>query len=290
MKIKIGIVSIVMLSVMLKSAPVVSAIEPTAGQVFGYANALCENECFPEAVRQYLKVANDYPGNENIKEAEYMIGECLQREKKYWRAIEHWQDLIKKYPGTEWAKKAEKGIRMIKIVTENSDKLYCESSPKIRAADRYSVTMEDRIAEAYCRNGVEHLVRAAMQTDYGTVFEKREFDRAVYWFDKVLAEYPDTAVSPYAIDQTGTLYWSKQNTEGWNAAVEQCLKIGEKYPADYSWLMRALRWASVIYTDQIKDDGKAKLTLQKLIDRANKELGDDSYYKAYGEVEMAILK
>ena len=84
----------------------VNSAELTSGQVMKIAGDLIKSESFERAIEEYLKVVYLNKSEKYKAEAEYMVGVCLQRNNKFWRAVKQWERVIEKYPATEWAKKS----------------------------------------------------------------------------------------------------------------------------------------------------------------------------------------
>lgn len=250
--------------------------EESAEQVFNYAEQLFSCEVFPQAIEQYLKVIYLLGPNNYVEEAEYKIGECLQREEKYWIAMDRWEKVIQKYPDSKWTEKAKESIKLTELLIQNR-----------RMVEEYSLDLRDKLAKRYIEFGKDFLGRAAKQTEYGLVYEEREFNTAIYWFNKVLKDFPDSIYVPEAIDQIGYAYYLKDRVEDYKQAVIEYSRIVELYPGTV-WEPMILSWIGDIYQNKLGDKKKAIETYQKVVD--NSKYGEDDFYTSYAKTQIAILK
>ena len=118
------------------------AAEDTAEKTKKLADDLCSRECFKEAIKEYLKLVYLFEDTKYAAEAEYKVGECLQRSEKFWRAMSQWNEVISKYSGTEWAGKAKEGIKKTMLVIED-----------VNRKVQYPVTLREKLAYMYILYG-----------------------------------------------------------------------------------------------------------------------------------------
>ncbi len=262
-----------------------------SGQSIKVADELLENECFERAIEEYLKLVYLNVSDKYNANAEYKVGLCLQRNKKYWRAVQQWENVIKKYPATEWAKKAKDGIKAVKIITEDVNRIYDVAGRKyeVNRNPRYPLKLRDKLAEMYIRFGDDFADRAWVSSGYKMELEKYEFETAQYWYEKVISEYPDSFIAPYAIERLGYLYYRSELPGNYSKAVEQYMRMPELFGDRVLWVLRGLRLAADTHRDKLKRKASIEI-YERIRDLAAEKIGDDSFYKNYAETQIESVK
>lgn len=259
-----------------------------AEKTFNYAQELYQAKEFETAIAQYLKVATLDAPNEYEAEAYYMVGECLaaQRQQVQWAgmtalethnlvydAIEQWNKVIEKYPNSAAAGKAKEKIKISQLYVQSKERPYYK--------------LEDLWADLMIGEGIGYLDRAAKVTEYGTVYERREFDKGLYWFDKVIELYPDSDLAAKAQYNKGEAYCRMDRPEDYRKAVEEHWKVVENYPGTI-WAKRSITRIGDICQYNLGDKTQALKAYQKGIEIA--EFGDLDTNKIYCETQISILK
>ncbi len=247
-----------------------------AEDLYGYACALHENECFLSAMVYFTKIKNDFSGTKLARESEYMAGECLQGEKKYWKAIEQWKSVIKKYPGTDTAGKAEEDIKSVKKIIERNT---------LEGMERYPVTLDEMMADVFVCNGYDGEVRIYINN---RVIEA-EFEAGVSWYDRAMAEYPDAPASLVALDKKGWCFCLRNSPKDFKKGIDEYLTVMDKFSGDDQWVLRMLGWCGDIAKDDIGDTRYAAELYMKLIDESKKRIGEVSYHGQYAKTKLRIM-
>jgi len=256
---------------------------PEADEIYNYANALYENECFSSAIEQFSNLISNYSGSKHVIEAEYLVGECLQRDKKYWLAINHWKNLMKKYPNTETARDCESGVKMIKRIIENGTLV--DAATNLADFEPYPVTIDDMLVKTYMDNISDHLGRLYIN-------EKvigPELDKSLFWCSKILADFPGSPMVVNGQDKVGYTYWLKNSPSDYKKSIEEYLKIVDMFPADDRWVLGDMKWCGDIARNQIGDTKYAADLYIRLIAEAKKRIGDISYYESYAKTQLSIM-
>jgi tetratricopeptide (TPR) repeat protein len=255
------------------------AAEVTAEQTMKAANGLLENQCYTEAIKEFLRVVYIFKDERNSAEAEYKTGQCLMQNKKYWRAIAQWESVEKKYPATEWATKSKESIKLTTIVIE-------DVSRKVQ----YPLSLKEKIAYTYIRFGDDFASRGWVTLGSGVKdMEKNEFETAQFWYEKVVMDYPDTFIAPYALEKLGTAYYNGDQKQYFVKAVECYQKISKLFSDRTLWVLRGLRLAADTNRDKLKKSSSKPL-YQKFYDISSEKIGSDSFYKNYAETQLKVVQ
>ena len=242
------------------------------------AEVLQNKQCFKEAIKEYLKLVYLTDDVKYAAEAEYMVGECLQKSEKYWRAIGQWNDVLNKYPGTEWASKAKESIKRITTIIED-----------VNRKVQYPLSLREKLAYMYVIYGNDFAGRCWVTSSLKRELEKNEIDTAKYWYEKVAQDYKDTYLAPYALEKMGTMYYNGEEKQYYVEAVNTYNRIPELFPDRPLWALRGLRLAG----DAIRDKLKKKDSLpvyQKMQELAGQQIGENSFYRKYAETQINVVK
>jgi len=248
-----------------------------AGNYFKYACALYENEDFFYAAEQFIKITRDYPGTKEATEAEYLLGECLQREKRYWAAMDHYKGVIKNYPNTELSKKCAEALQMLKMLIE--------SSLILAENERTPVTMNDMLSRAYAYNAEDSETRIYIN---GAVVEP-EFQAGMFWTDKAITECKSSLLTAKAFDVRGFSCWLRTSPEDYKRCIDEMMKIFEMYPEEDQRVLRNIQWSADTAKNQLGDTAYARKLYKKLLEESKKRIGDVSYYGTYAKTQACIM-
>jgi len=105
--------------------------EPTAAaEHFKTANAYFEAGRYPEAIKEYRYVADQFPNDELAAEAQYRAGYTgiyfRNTDSDYGMAVKDFQKLIQKYPNSSWKDPAENWLNVLtqwEVIKTEKEKL-----------------------------------------------------------------------------------------------------------------------------------------------------------------------
>ncbi len=259
----------------------VASGEQGGNALYKYASALYENECFVPAIVRFNEVINTYPDSKHVQESKYLIGECLQREKKYWKAMKHWEKVRDEYPGTDTEKKCEEAIQMVKRITEVNN--FTDKEEFLR----YPVTIKDMVTQTCIDNIVEHESMMVISD----MPNKPEIARGVAWCDKILSELKDSPIAVNAYDKRGWIDFLKNSPSDSKKAIEHYLKTLDAFPEDYQWVLRNIKWSAMIASDPlyIGDLKYGEELYRKLIEESRKRIGKVSFYESFAKTQLRIM-
>jgi TolA-binding protein len=250
--------------------------------IFTYAEELLSCKEYGMAMKEYLKLIYLCSDNQYKDDAQYKIGLCLFRNSTLgpYFAIEQWQKLIDKYPDSKWVAEAKKKIKSAKTIIHTT---YQYSDPPV-------ISVKESVANRYIDWGsgfLDNSKKWSSEANYW-VYNKEELKKAFYWFDKVIAEFPDlNNLAAKAQIYRGNSFLKKTGQPDYKGAVEEYLKVVDKYP-DTVWANEALQKAGDIYSNELRSIKKAIEIYQKLVDRNGNDA--DNYYVIYGKYRIGYLK
>jgi TolA-binding protein len=260
-------------------------------KLFNYAEGLFLFREYGAAREIYLKVICLYPNNRYQDDAQFKIGESFAREGSFWYAIDEWQRLIDKYPASKLVDKATKNIGMAKIMVQDKEKPI--------------LTTEDRVADKYIHFGDDFLRNSVRWSDYGIIYTKEKLEKALYWFDKVISEFPQSYLSAKAQYYKGETY-SKQGynreyfrgesfvefswpkvAEDYKKSVQEYQKVIDNYPGTY-WADRAGVKIGDIYIERLNNK-EASIKAYKKVMEKNK-MDFNNYYACYSSAQINYIE
>jgi tetratricopeptide (TPR) repeat protein len=197
MKIKSLTLSTV-LSLLVASASFAASIEK--------ATMLNQHGLIKEAKTELIDVIFSKADDSSKAQAYYLLGSIAFEESKITVALDSWRDLVKKHPNSKQAKIVKDRIsELAEIVGESAKE-----------------SIENAIALSYLRHG-----------DFWSKDKKEIFlidsswisnvDAAIKWYDKVIAEFPNSAASRLAYqDKMRTLLgWQEPGREGEKHGIKE---------------------------------------------------------------------
>jgi TolA-binding protein len=239
---------------------------------FNYAESLFDAELYQSALEVYLRIINFFPKTEFSELSEFKIGKCYQRLGKYWLAIKQFENFIKKYPESKFVQEAKNEIELTKSYIQNKD--------------IYAISMEDFLCDEYINRGNEHINRSEKITSYGKLYIEEEFKTGIYWFEKAIAEFPNSPRVPRAYFDLATAYRRTDKKADYEKAIEIYQKIVDNYP-DSVWADRALLAIGDTYKDNLQNTKKAIEIYKNVIDKYKDQ--QNNYFVKYAETQIKVL-
>jgi len=244
-----------------------------AERIFNYAEGLFSAQEYGLARESYLKVLYLYPENQYQDDAQFKIGETYVREGNMWWALRAWEKFIKKYPNSERIPEVKKKLDFVRTI--------------VQQWEQPIITIEERTANRYIDWGYSFMLRSVSSGEFGIVLNKEEFDTAMYWFDKVISEFPNTHLAAKAQYFKGETYLRQEKPSGYEKAIEEYQKVIDNYPNTH-WADEAGIRIGDIYKDKIRSKKKAIGAYQKVVERYNGN--PNNYYVSYAKTQIEYLK
>ena len=242
-------------------------------KLFNYAEALFNVQQYQDAIVAYLQVIYLSPKGEYTETAQYKLAEALFRKGDRYVAIGEWKKLMEKNPESPLALKAKEHVKLAEIVTQN------EEQP--------TWNMEDQVCSKYISFAWDFLDRSNKSTNIGVVYNQGELDKAIYWLNKIITEYPDSQYAAQAQFILGECSLRQSKQAEFEKAIIEYQKVINKYPGTTSARKAYIKIGDV-YKDNIRSQKKAIEAYQKAIDALK---GDpNSYYVAYAQTQIVFLK
>lgn len=129
---------------------------------------------YPEAIKEYQKIVEQYSDRDKAPQAQYKIGQCYFYLKKHLEAIKEFEKTVKRYPNTQEARWAQRMIGACYYQLKNYSK----------AIESYQKTIS-----AFPKSKEAELAL----TDIVMVYEKgvKDYQKAIETYQDYLRKYPD---------------------------------------------------------------------------------------------------
>ena len=231
-------------------------------------------ECYETGGMGYFyQVLYLCPKNEYQEEAAFLIAKSYTLGGDWYRAIFHLEKFLKNYPQS-------------KFVEEAKTLLIDSKALSLRTIfPRWSI--ESRLGDAYVGYGYSHVTRCVRTGEYGSVFDKNEFNSAMYWFDKVINELPKTPVTVSAYSFKAQVYLMSDKESDYKKAIEEFQKGAALDYLDTFYGGRCWILIGDVYKDQLKDRKKAIESYKAVIDRYKDD--PDNYFVSYAKAQIIFL-
>jgi outer membrane protein assembly factor BamD (BamD/ComL family) len=169
------------------------SVPPAHSQNPELAKDLAEEGVTNEAKIEFVRVLHDSSKKAAYAEAHYYLGQISFREKKYDRAVFHWNILVKQYPDSSYVKKAREQIRIAYALLSRETELFGESL---------------EIGNLF--QNAEFLVGQPMRVSIDTSFLPKG-DLAIECLEEVVKRFPDSPDAPRALFREALIYygWGK---------------------------------------------------------------------------------
>jgi TolA-binding protein len=247
--------------------------EVEAEKILKYGKALYEVEHHDKAVDTLLQIICFYPNSKYYDEALYLIGECLINEGRLAVAKTFLERLIKEKPESAYADRAKENLKLLATLTEDWE--------------QYWYSLEDKLCDLILSYGLQAQARSMKNTEYGVVFEDKEFKEALRLYQLAETLFPNSIRAPKACYLAGEAYRARNTYADYEKAINEYKKVVEKYPNSI-WANRALKAIGDICRDNLGDKKRAIEAYQALIER-NKHI-PNSYWVSYAETQLQIIK
>jgi outer membrane protein assembly factor BamD len=193
-------------------------------------------EDYETASREFKKLVEHFPDSKEAPEAQFMIGDCLEKLGFLYEACQSYQKVIEKYPSTDRFKEiAERQKRIAdyfytrqssdESITDKARELFTLSKCE-KAANIYKMVIKNY---PYYEKADEAQYRIA-----DCYMQMKKYEIARIEFDKVSSQYPDSPLIDDAEYQKG-ICWSKESTRFPNSEqlFEKAIKSFEEFIARY---------------------------------------------------------
>lgn len=274
--------------------PLQSAQIPVEKQ-FNYAEALFDSHQYKSALDEYMKIICLYPDNDFKDDAQFKIAECILGIKKFsytekdvpsttleltggdgdmWFALKEWQKLVDKYPNSSLVSKAKENIRLAKICLQNT------GEPTETGEENHVVSRMTYFLNFFRWSSI-------YDGGNGYVYNSEYKNEALYWCDRIIAEYPNSSLVPPTMMVKASIYTEQKTKKDYLLAVEEYQKIIDKYPDSYL-IDRALATIGDIYENNLNNRRAAIEAYQKIIDRNKSD--PLNYYCTYADAQLKYYK
>ena len=246
---------------------------PEVKRIFNYAEGLFSTQEYGLAREAYLKVLYFYPQNDYQDDALFKVGETYARQGNFWYAMDEWNKLIDRFSNSEFVPKTREKIKDAEVI--------------VQQMVHPIVTVDERKANRYINWGYSFMLRSVRSGEFGVVYNKEEFNTSLYWFDKVINEFPNTELAAYAQYFKGELYIQQAKPSYYEKAVEEYQKVIDNYSKSH-WADEAGVKIGDVYQDKIRSKKKAVAAYQKVVERYKSD--PNSYYVSYAKTQIDYLK
>ena len=252
------------------------APKPTPEEQWKYAMGFYNQKEWEKALREFRKLVKYYPRSSHAPEAQFMIGDCLEKLGKLYEAAKEYQKVFEKYPETKrWE---EILLRQKKI----ADKFFEERSEGFlhRSKEWFTKTHWEKAGEIYrmiLRNAPYWEKADEIKFRIGECFlNAGKFEEAVKEFEELIRDYPSSSLVEKASYYL-CLCWVKKS---------------EKYPNDADLREKAEKSLKEFIAQHPNSRflEEAERTLRKVRNNGAKMLYDIAkFYEKQGDYTAAIL-
>jgi outer membrane protein assembly factor BamD (BamD/ComL family) len=158
------------------------------------AKDLAEEGIVSEAKMEFIKVLHDPAKKSSYDVAEYYLGYLDFKAENYALALKHWNTLLKNYPGSPYAQKAQDQIQYAYQLLSKQQLLGSQDLEISTLFDNANFLLEQTL-------------RVPVDTSY-----LPQDEMAVEWLEKVAKKYPKTPEAARAIFREALVYygWGKE--------------------------------------------------------------------------------
>ncbi|MFC1646101.1 outer membrane protein assembly factor BamD [Candidatus Omnitrophota bacterium] len=169
---------------------------------YKFSKEVFDSGDYKRALVEFKKVLSHFPESFQAAEAQFYIGECLEKMGKLYNAYLAYQKVIDKYPFSEKMNDVlERELKIADAIAEEEMKVLGLSIPQYH----HAITIYRRIIENYPYGEIAPI----SQYKIGLVLKSAgSFDEAKAEFEKVISSYPDSEwVEPakFQIAQTASI-------------------------------------------------------------------------------------
>jgi TolA-binding protein len=250
-----------------------------------YADGLVTVYNYGKAREIYSEVLFKYPGNNKEEYLQFMICKCFALEGGwgYWYAAVEFEKFLNKYPNSTYAEEAKKLLSNCKKVVQWGE----DGDGQIPL-----FSVEEKLAQKYINFGIDFIYRIVETGEGGyPVYKQEELEQAIYWFNKVITEFPNIWYAAKAQYYIGEAYSTMGRPSDYEKAVTEYQKVLDNYPDTLffkGYRRGALRKIGDIYQKKIFDKKLAIAAYQKLLELEKDN--PDSFYASYARAQLKYLK
>lgn len=166
-----------------------------------------ERRRYLDAVENFQRIVNNYPGYARVAEAQYHLAEAYYRLGEYVNAVFEYERLVDTYPSSKWRVEAQ--YKMAESYYEQSRRAELDQSETYLALAAYRNFIEDNrgsplVADAQAR--VTELRARLAKKDFlaGRLYQRqRHLKAARMTYEQLLRSYPDTDWYWHGLAQLG---------------------------------------------------------------------------------------
>jgi len=185
--------------------------EGSAEEQLAAAHRLLERGKERKALEAFQAIARSHPGTEYEEEARFGLARCHRKMEDYPTAIQEYQTFRRRYPRSDLVDDAAFEIGL--CYAEQRRKPEYDPAMNQQAIDHFNNFLAEFPESEWVERAQEelvsartHMARKALAN--GITYRKlRKQKAALFYFDLVLTDYPDTPVVPEA------LYWKGRSLE-----------------------------------------------------------------------------
>ncbi len=209
----------------------IETVNLSAKERLEYARKLYNDEDYLEAVNELQAIILQYPGNEIIDDAQYLMGMTRYQRGEYILAAYEFSKLVKNMPASEFVPDAQ--YMLAESYFQLSPNYTLDQKYSKKAIDEFQAFIDffpthTKVSEAEQKLKILNEKLAHKTYNDAVIYEKLDYyTAALLYYDNVLEVYHDTKYAPLAMyNKIQILLDKNRNKE----AIEEISKFIERYP------------------------------------------------------------
>ncbi len=209
----------------------VETVNLSAKERLEFARTLYNDEDYLEAVNELQAIVLQYPGNEVVDDAQYLLGMTRYKREEYILAAYEFSKLVKNMPASEFVPDAQ--FMLAESYFQLSPNFTLDQKYTDKAIEEFQAFIDffpthAKVPEAEQKLDVMNEKLAHKTFNDAEIYEKLEYySAAIIYYNDVLEVYHDTRYAPLAMyNKIKILVDKNRNSE----AMSEISKFIERYP------------------------------------------------------------